>query len=105
IPPGVAVGVIGPSGTGKSTFARLLLGTVKPLAGKVTLDGMEVSVWASEDRGVHFGYLAQEVELFPGTIRENIARFKEEDPAKVIKAAQLAGCHELILKKNKGYDC
>lgn len=104
IPPGVAVGVIGPSGTGKSTFARLLLGTVKPLAGKVTLDGMEVSVWASEDRGVHFGYLAQEVELFPGTIRENIARFKE-DPVKVIKAAQLAGCHELILKKNKGYDC
>ncbi|NMR95219.1 ATP-binding cassette domain-containing protein, partial [Vibrio parahaemolyticus] len=82
-----------------------LLGTVKPLAGKVTLDGMEVSVWASEDRGVHFGYLAQEVELFPGTIRENIARFKEEDPVKVIKAAQLAGCHELILKKNKGYDC
>ncbi|MGY5729123.1 type I secretion system permease/ATPase [Vibrio chemaguriensis] len=104
IPPGVAVGVIGPSGTGKSTFARLLLGTIKPLAGKVTLDGMEVSTWASEDRGAHFGYLAQEVELFPGTIRENIARFKEEDPAKVIKAAQLAGCHELILKKNKGYD-
>ncbi|HHF0552160.1 TPA: type I secretion system permease/ATPase [Vibrio antiquarius] len=104
IPPGVAVGVIGPSGTGKSTFARLLLGTIKPLSGKVTLDGMEVSTWASEDRGAYFGYLAQEVELFPGTIRENIARFKEEDPAKVIKAAQLAGCHELILKKNKGYD-
>ncbi|HCE4765207.1 type I secretion system permease/ATPase [Vibrio parahaemolyticus] len=104
IPPGVSVGVIGPSGTGKSTFARLLLGNIRPLAGKVTLDGMEVSTWASEDRGVHVGYLAQEVELFPGTIRENIARFKEEDPAKVIKAAQLAGCHELILKKNKGYD-
>ncbi|EHR6735277.1 type I secretion system permease/ATPase [Vibrio parahaemolyticus] len=104
IPPGVSVGVIGPSGTGKSTFARLLLGNIRPLAGKVTLDGMEVSTWASEDRGVHVGYLAQEVELFPGTIRENIARFKEEDPTKVIKAAQLAGCHELILKKNKGYD-
>ncbi|EIV1708623.1 type I secretion system permease/ATPase [Vibrio parahaemolyticus] len=104
IPPGVSVGVIGPSGTGKSTFARLLLGNIRPLAGKVTLDGMEVSIWASEDRGVHVGYLAQEVELFPGTIRENIARFKEEDPEKVIKAAQLAGCHELILKKNKGYD-
>ncbi|EHC7287340.1 type I secretion system permease/ATPase [Vibrio parahaemolyticus] len=104
IPPGVSVGVIGPSGTGKSTFARLLLGNIRPLAGKVTLDGMEVSTWASEDRGVHVGYLAQEVELFPGTIRENIARFKQEDPAKVIKAAQLAGCHELILKKNKGYD-
>ncbi|HHI4956100.1 TPA: type I secretion system permease/ATPase [Vibrio parahaemolyticus] len=104
IPPGVSVGVIGPSGTGKSTFARLLLGNIRPLAGKVTLDGMEVSTWASEDRGVHVGYLAQEVELFPGTIRENIARFKQEDPAKVIKAAHLAGCHELILKKNKGYD-
>ncbi len=104
IPAGVALGLIGPSGTGKSTLARLLLGNVQPTVGKVKLDGMEVSTWASEDRGAHFGYLAQEVELFPGTIRENIARFKDEDPAKVIKAAQLAGCHELILKKNKGYD-
>ncbi|WP_329354183.1 type I secretion system permease/ATPase [Vibrio natriegens] len=104
IPAGVSVGLIGPSGTGKSTLARLMLGNIKPSAGKVTLDGMEVSTWAAEDRGSHFGYLAQEVELFPGTIRENIARFKDEDPAKVIRAAQLAGCHELILKKNKGYD-
>ncbi|CAH0531679.1 Type I secretion system ATP-binding protein PrsD [Allocatenococcus thiocycli] len=104
IPAGVSVGLIGPSGTGKSTLARLMLGNIKPSAGKVTLDGMEVSTWAAEDRGSHFGYLAQEVELFPGTIRENIARFKDEDPAKVICAAQLAGCHELILKKNKGYD-
>ena len=104
IPAGVSVGLIGPSGTGKSTLARLMLGNIKPSAGKVTLDGMEVSTWATEDRGAHFGYLAQEVELFPGTIRENIARFKDEDPAKVIRAAQLAGCHELILKKNKGYD-
>lgn len=104
IPAGVSVGLIGPSGTGKSTLARLMLGNIKPSAGKVTLDGMEVSTWAAEDRGAHFGYLAQEVELFPGTIRENIARFKDEDPAKVIRAAQLTGCHELILKKNKGYD-
>nr|WP_217906193.1 type I secretion system permease/ATPase [Vibrio natriegens] len=104
IPAGVSVGLIGPSGTGKSTLARLMLGNIKPSAGKVTLDGMEVSTWAAEDRGAHFGYLAQEVELFPGTIRDNIARFKDEDPAKVIRAAQLAGCHELILKKNKGYD-
>ncbi|AXT73648.1 type I secretion system permease/ATPase [Vibrio natriegens] len=104
IPAGVSVGLIGPSGTGKSTLARLMLGNIKPSAGKVTLDGMEVSTWAAEDRGAHFGYLAQEVELFTGTIRENIARFKDEDPAKVIRAAQLAGCHELILKKNKGYD-
>ena len=104
IPAGVSVGLIGPSGTGKSTLARLMLGNIKPSAGKVTLDGMEVSTWAAEDRGAHFGYLAQEVELFPGTIRENIARFKDEDPAKVIRAAQLAGCHELILKKSKGYD-
>lgn len=104
IPAGVSVGLIGLSGTGKSTLARLMLGNIKPSAGKVTLDGMEVSTWAAEDRGAHFGYLAQEVELFPGTIRENIARFKDEDPAKVIRAAQLAGCHELILKKNKGYD-
>ncbi|CAE6934196.1 ATPase and permease components [Vibrio sp. B1FLJ16] len=104
VPSGVALGLIGPSGTGKSTLASLLLGNLKPTVGKVKLDGMEISTWASEDRGEHFGYLAQEVELFPGTIRENIARFKEEDPTKVIKAAQLAGCHDLILKKNKGYD-
>ncbi len=104
VPSGVALGLIGPSGTGKSTLARLLLGNVQPSVGNVKLDGMEVSTWASEDRGEYFGYLAQEVELFPGTIRDNIARFKDEDPAKVIKAAQLAGCHELILKKNKGYD-
>lgn len=104
VPSGVALGLIGPSGTGKSTLASLLLGNLKPTVGKVKLDGMEISTWASEDRGEHFGYLAQEVELFSGTIRENIARFKEEDPTKVIKAAQLAGCHDLILKKNKGYD-
>lgn len=66
IPAGVSVGLIGPSGTGKSTLARLMLGNIKPSAGKVTLDGMEVSTWAAEDRGAHFGYLAQEVELFPG---------------------------------------
>ncbi len=104
IPSGIALGLIGPSGTGKSTLARLLLGNVPPTAGNVKLDGMEISNWASEDRGDHFGYLAQEVELFPGTIRENISRFKEEEPSKVIEAARLAGCHELILKKSKGYD-
>lgn len=104
IPQGTSVGVIGPSGTGKSTLARLLLGIIPPTAGKVTLDGMEVSAWPSEDLGEHIGYLAQEVELFPGSIRQNISRFKEEDPSKVIEAAKLAGCHELILKKNGGYD-
>ncbi|MGR5194278.1 type I secretion system permease/ATPase [Vibrio rotiferianus] len=104
IPQGTSVGVIGPSGTGKSTLARLLLGIIPATAGKVTLDGMEVSAWPSEDLGEHIGYLAQEVELFPGTIRENISRFKEEDPSRVIEAAKLAGCHELILKKKGGYD-
>lgn len=70
----------------------------------MTLDGMDVSLWASEDLGRHVGYLSQEIELFPGTIRENIARLKIEQPEKVIRAAQLAGCHEMILKKPKGYD-
>ncbi|WP_117232582.1 type I secretion system permease/ATPase [Vibrio maerlii] len=104
IPAGKAIGIIGPSGTGKSTLVKLLLGNLHPTAGKVELDGMNVAHWAKEDLGRYCGYMSQDTELFAVSIRENIARLKVEQPDKVIEAAQLTGCHEMILKKPKGYD-
>lgn len=101
---GEALGIIGPSGTGKSTLARLLLGNLSPNAGTVRLDNMDVAKWDPDDLGPHCGYLPQDVELFPGTIRQNIARMCEGEPENVIKAANLAGCHELILRQQQGYD-
>ncbi|WP_281545412.1 type I secretion system permease/ATPase [Grimontia sp. SpTr1] len=102
--PGEALGIIGPSGTGKSTLARLMLGNLTPTAGTIRLDNMDVAKWDPDDLGPHCGYLPQDVELFPGTIRQNIARMSEGEPDMVIHAAKLAGCHELILRQSKGYD-
>ncbi|MEI8608178.1 type I secretion system permease/ATPase [Enterovibrio sp. Hal110] len=101
---GEALGVIGPSGTGKSTLARLLLGNLTANAGCVRLDNMDVAKWDPDDLGPHCGYLPQDVELFPGTIRQNIARMSEGEPDLVIQAAKLAGCHDLILRQRQGYD-
>jgi PrtD family type I secretion system ABC transporter len=102
--PGEALGIIGPSASGKSTLARLIVGVWKPASGSVRLDGAEISGWPRERLGPYLGYLPQDVELFAGTVAQNIARLAEPDAAAVIRAAQRAHVHELVLRLPKGYD-
>ena len=102
---GNGLGIIGPSASGKSSLARIIVGAWTPLRGKVRLDGASLEQWSSESLGRHVGYLPQDVELFAGTVRQNIARFEPTpDPKEVIKAAQGAGVHELILRLPDGYE-
>ncbi|ADR34760.1 type I secretion system ATPase [Sulfuricurvum kujiense DSM 16994] len=101
---GETVGVIGPSAAGKSSLARAMLGVWPCINGKVRIDNAELSHYDRGDLGSHIGYLPQDVELFDGTISENIARYEDPKPEMVVEAAQVAGVHEMILKLPKGYD-
>ena len=105
VKPGQAVGVIGTSGSGKSTLARVLTGVWRPAAGKVRLDGAALDQYDPDVLGQHIGYLPQRVQLFDGTIKENIARMSmAADDAAVVAAAQKAAAHEMILNLPDGYD-
>lgn len=104
IAPGEQLGVIGPSASGKSTLVRVLLGIWPAQVGTVRLDGADIARWDREALGPHIGYLPQDIELFDGTIAENIARFGAIKADRVIAAARRAGLHETILRLSDGYD-
>jgi len=101
---GECLGIIGPSAAGKTTFSRMLVGNLEPRHGHIRLDGAEISQWRSTDRGRYIGYLPQGVELFDGSVRENIARMMEGDTEIVTKAAMVSGIHEMILRLPDGYE-
>ncbi len=101
---GTLVGVIGPSAAGKSSLARVVLGVWPTVAGSVRLDGAEISHWNPDELGPHVGYLPQDIELFEGTVAQNIARFGDVDSDRVVQAAQQAKVHDMILRLPEGYE-
>ena len=104
VPQGSVVVVLGPSGSGKSTLARCMIGIWPHMSGEVLLDERPITGWSRDELGPHLGYLPQDIELFEGSIAENIARFGQVDSTKVIEAARSAGLHDMILRFPKGYD-
>jgi len=104
VEPGETVAMIGPSRAGKSTLARLIVGAIRPHSGIIRLDGADIQNFDSDQLGRHIGYLSQEVELFPGTIAENISRFDQSsDDAAIVRAAEFAESHKLVLSQKSGY--
>jgi PrtD family type I secretion system ABC transporter len=101
---GKVLGIVGPSGAGKSTLGRLIAGTVPPTTGHVRLDGADIGVWMASGGHRYFGYLPQDVELFAGTVAENISRLSEAKSADIIAAARLVDLHDTIMRLPKGYD-
>lgn len=104
VSPGDHVGIIGPSAAGKSTLSRALLGIWPTANGAIRIDGADVQHYNRDELGPHVGYLPQDIELFDGSVSENIARFGEVNPEQVVKAAKKAGVHEMILQLPEGYD-
>jgi len=104
LPAGASLGITGPSTAGKSSLAKLIVGVWEPFTGHVRLDHAEISQWPSDQLGPYIGYLPQDIELFPGSVAENIARFGEINPKAVVEAAKLAAAHELILELPDGYE-
>jgi PrtD family type I secretion system ABC transporter len=104
VPAGKALAVVGPSASGKSSLARLLVGVWKPARGSIRLDGVEISEWNHDELGPQMGYVPQEIDFFEGSVAENIARMGTVDPEAVVEAAKLVGLHEIILSWPKGYD-
>jgi ATP-binding cassette subfamily C exporter for protease/lipase len=104
VPPGTVTVVLGPSGSGKTTLARSLLGIGPEFVGEVLLDDQPIQQWTRDSLGRYLGYLPQDIDLFSGTVAENIARLGSVDSAKVIEAAQAAGIHQMILRLPNGYE-
>jgi PrtD family type I secretion system ABC transporter len=104
VDPGEVLGVVGPSGAGKSTLGRLIAGTIAPTSGHVRLDGADMAIWLASGGHRHFGYLPQDIELFRGTVRENIARLQDAVSENVIAAATMVGLHETIMRLPMGYE-
>jgi ATP-binding cassette subfamily C exporter for protease/lipase len=104
LPPGQVLVVLGPSGSGKSTLARVMMGIWGDVSGEVLLDGRPIADWDRVELGPHLGYLPQDIELFDGSVAENIARFAKIDSQQVIEASKAAGLHEMILRMPRGYD-
>jgi PrtD family type I secretion system ABC transporter len=101
---GKVLGIVGPSGAGKSTLGRLIAGTVPPTTGHVRLDGADIGVWMASGGHRYFGYLPQDVELFAGTVAENISRLSEASSGEVIAAARLVDLHDIVMRLPRGYD-